>query len=137
MKLARKHVIWNSKEKLTPWWYVTLEWIGNKVEVLPIIEHAIGRHSNDSGVWLRGPETGLCDASWDGKNKRDAQRLYNRLLKLAKACRFRYLRLQLILTDPARPRSHGRHKVHAAFRRGKAPVLTAKFFSPKPKGKTA
>lgn len=87
------------KYKWAPRWIVELEWVGNKTQVLPLLEYIAKKQSDHSGVWMNGPDAGMCDASWDfeGADDPHARALYRRLEDVVKSCRWwMYVRLRLL-----------------------------------------
>ena len=87
-----------SKSKSKPGWWVWLEWTGNKTQVLPLIEYIVDRNSDGSGVWMAGPEAGLCDASWNFEvfEEITALGLFEDLKDLIKHTTWMYVRLRLL-----------------------------------------
>ena len=74
-------------------WTVMLEWLGNKTQVLPLIEHHIRLSSDGSGTMLA---CGLNDATWTCYKKADATHLFGRLKYMARWAGFSpYVRIQL------------------------------------------
>lgn len=113
-----------------PFWYTQMEWTGNKTQVLPLVEYIVGQNlgraaiSDHSGIWMRGPESGLCDASWDAISATGARQVYRALRKLLAECRrfAPYVRLRVMYCDPSQSMAQ-RSKVLEQFKRGKfAPV---------------
>lgn len=101
--MRRPHApIRNGKPKRPAWkerWCVSLEWIGNKPQVLPLLEYIAKRISDHSGVWMNGPESGLCDAMWDFEagDAPHARAVYRRLEDVVKTTRWwMYVRLRLL-----------------------------------------
>lgn len=105
--------------KPRPWqecWCVSLEWTGNKVQVLPLIEYIVKRNSDHSGSFLIGPP--LCDAMWDKLGPRTARGLYRRLENIVKGARwFGYVRLRLLHDWHAEKKM----KCEQQLKRGKIP----------------
>jgi hypothetical protein len=73
-------------------WTVMLEWIGNKPQVLPLIEHHIRLASDGSGTMLA---CSLNDATWTCYRKTDAEHLFGRLKRLGRIRFSPYVRVQL------------------------------------------
>jgi hypothetical protein len=107
-------------------WYTQLEWIGNKTQVLPLIEYIVGQNlgrraiSDHSGVWMSGPESGLCDAAWHAVSATGAWQVYRALKKLLVECRrfTPYFRLRILYCDPSESMAR-RSKVLEQLKRGK------------------
>lgn len=100
-----------------PYWFVSLEWLGNKPQVLPLIEYAVKENSDGSGCCLLD---GVCDADWNADKAWKARRVFIRLRSLCASTRFApFIRLRLLHYEQqtCRPR------LIESFRRGKAPVI--------------
>lgn len=104
-------------------WSVMLEWIGNKPQVLPLIEYHLGEQSGGSGTLIA---LQLNDANWKCKSRTDAKVIFAMLKHLCRGARFSpYIRLQLFEEAPPRT-DHGpvRDRRLAFYRYGKAPDFT-------------
>ena len=92
---------------------VDLEAQGDKFTALPFLEYIVKRASWASGTCL--PD-GPWDASWEAKNRADAERLFARFVDVLKKVRFsRYFKLR-VLHDYDQTK---RLKTLKQFRRGR------------------
>jgi hypothetical protein len=110
----RRHA---NKQKFKAHYGVLIEWMGDKTQVLPLLEHIAGEPSDGSGSFFAFP---LNDASWSGEHLHMSA-IYARLRK---ACSLRftwYVRLQLhhFVTE------HGHAKRVLMYKRGKPPKFDA------------
>ena len=127
------------RKPISPFWYAQLEWTGNKTQVLPLIEHIVGKISDHSGVWMSGPESGLCDAAWDCDSEQAGFAIYGRLLAMCKAVRrfAPYFRLRLIYCDPQQAAAPRKWKPLAQYRRGKFVAMKIRTLRKRPRRKAA
>lgn len=98
-------------------WFVSLEWTGNRPQVLPLIEYAVKENSDGSGVCLLN---GVCDADWHADKLWKARRVFIRLRSLCAATRFApFIRLRLLHYAVQTCRL----LLLDSFRRGKTPAI--------------